>query len=152
MVEILVEQSFRAGADAVFAAVSDHPRFIAGRGLVCRLARQGQPSPNGLGAIREVRSGPVLLVERITGWQPGQGYDYRIERVRLGPVPLPFVHELGEVRLLSDGSGTRVTWRSRFRVPVPGLGGRLEAQLAAGGRKAFATLLRRAAEPLGPPR
>lgn len=152
MVEILVEQQFRAGVEAVFAAVSDHPRFIAGRGLVCRLSREGHPTANGLGALREVRSGPLRLIESITAWQPGQGYDYRIQRVRLGPLPFPFVHELGEVRLQPDAGGTRVSWRSRFRVPLPVLGTALEARLAAGGRQTFATLLRRAAEQLGPPR
>jgi hypothetical protein len=148
MVEILVEQVFKAAPAVVFAAVSDHAGFISGRGLVCRLSRVGSFEANGLGAVREVRSGPVTLVEAITGWQPGQGYDYRIARVQLGPVPLPFVHELGEVRLTPEAGGTRVTWRSRFRVPVPGVGGALEARLAAGGRKAFAVLLRRAAERL----
>lgn len=149
MVEILVEQHFRAGPAAVFAAVSDHAGFIAGRGLVCRLARAGQTSPNGLGAVREVRSGPVTLTEAITAWMPDAGYDYRIQRVRLGPLPLPFAHELGEVRLVADAGGTRVTWRSRFRVPLPGVGAALEARLAAGGTRAFAALLRRAAEGLG---
>lgn len=149
MIEIDVGQHFRAGPAAVFDVVTDHAGFIAGRGLVCRLSHPGQPTPNGLGAMREVRSGPLLLVERITGWQPGLGYDYRIERVRLGPVPLPFVHELGEVRLLPEADGTRVRWRSRFRVPLPAVGAALEARLAIGGRKAFAGLLRRAAVPFG---
>ncbi|MCU0753929.1 MAG: SRPBCC family protein [Xanthomonadales bacterium] len=147
MVEILVEQSFRADAAAVYACVSDHPRFIAGRGLVCRLSRDGHPLPNGLGAVREVRSGPLTLVEHITAWRPGEGYDYRIERVRFGPVPLPFVHELGEVRLWPEAGGTRVSWRSRFRVPV--LGKSVETRLAAAGQRAFASLLRRAADRLG---
>lgn len=148
MVEILVEQVFNAAPAVVFAAVSDHAGFISGRGLVCRRTRDGQPDVNGRGAVREVRSGPVTLIEAITGWMPGEGYDYRIERIRLGPLPLPFVHELGEVRLTREAGGTRVTWRSRFRVPVPGVGGALEARLAAGGRKAFAVLLRRASERL----
>lgn len=146
MAEILVEQRFAADAQAVFAVVSDHPRFIAGRCLVCRLSRDGRPTPNGLGALREVRSGPVRLWEAITDWQPGLGYDYRIERVRLGPLPLPFDHQLGEVRLFpAAGGGTRVTWRSRFRVPLPGIGAAVEARLAAGSERAFAALLRRAA-------
>lgn len=149
MVEIVVEQSFAARPAAVFAVVSDHSGFIAGRGLVCRLSRVGSVEANGLGAVRQVRSGPVTLIERITGWQPGQGYDYRIERVRLGPLPLPFVHELGELRLFAETGGTRVVWRSRFRVPLPVAGAALEARLAAGGRRAFAHLLRRAAERSG---
>lgn len=149
MVEIRVEQSFRAAPAAVFETVSDHAAFIAGRGLVCRLSREGHPDPCGLGAVREVRSGPVVLIERITAWQPGQGYDYRIQRVRLGPVPLPFVHERGEIRLLREGEGTRVIWHSRFRVPVIGVGPALEARLAAAGRAAFSALLRRAAARIG---
>lgn len=149
MVEILVEHRFRATPATVFVAVSDHAQLIAGRGLICQLTRVGLTNPNGLGAVREVRSGPVTLTEAITAWVPESGYDYRIERVRLGPLPLPFVHELGEVRLTPEASGTRVTWRSRFRVPLPGVGAALEARLAAGGTRAFAALLRRTAERLG---
>lgn len=148
MVEIRVEQLFRATPAVVFESVADHARFIAGRGLVCRLIREGRPSADGLGAVREVRTGPVVLVEAITAWQPGQGYDYRIQRVRLGPLPLPFVHELGELRLLPEGEGTLVIWRSRFRVPLIGVGPALEARLASGGARAFAALLQRAARQL----
>lgn len=145
MVEIRVEQRFRAAPAVVFDSVADHARFIVGRGLVCRLSREGHPVPCGLGAVREVRSGPVVLVEAITAWQPGQGYDYRIQRVRLGPLPLPFVHELGELRVLADGEGALVIWRSRFRVPLIGVGPALESRLAAAGSRTFSALLRRAA-------
>lgn len=144
MIEVRVEASFNHPAAAVWAGLIDHENFLSGAGTRCRLTQHGAPERGGLGAVREVHSGPLRLVEDITLAAAPTQMQYRIRELALARGPrIPFDHELGEIRVLDQPGGCQVIWVSRFSVPVPLLGGWLQRRFAASTRPAFAGFLRR---------
>lgn len=144
MNEIDVSHDFRQSAATVFALLSDHEAFFPPPRFTCRLRETGIPERNGDGALREVRSGPLRFIERISRFEPDRGFDYRIEALRLGGLQVPFRHERGWVQIAPTPDGCRVRWRSRFAVTVPVLGGVLGRRFQRDAGRAFAWLLREA--------
>ena len=59
---VLVEHYYRAPIDRVWARYTDHVSWTdwAGLGSV-RLAKQGAPTPNGVGCVREISSAGVKV-------------------------------------------------------------------------------------------
>ena len=83
-----------------------------------RLATEGHPDRNGVGAVRCFKTGPVSVYEEVLTFEPPKRMTYRVVR---GGIPIMKDH-LGEVLLEPDGAGTRLIWRCRFDSKVPGLG------------------------------
>lgn len=144
MARIEVEHVYAADPATVFARVSDHARFIAGRGLVCRVVVAGTPDANGLGAVREVESGALRFRETVTAFDAPTGYSYRIDSLHWGPLRLPFEHRGGRIELAAVAAGTRATWISEFTLRVPVIGEWLAGVMARQVRAGFIALLRRA--------
>jgi uncharacterized membrane protein len=112
-----VEACIEAPADVVWDWVRDHeglPRWMPVREVVRR--RPGAPHPDGVGAIRTVKWTGVVFDERIVDWKPGE----RLAWEHLGGAPLREHH--AEIRLVPEGSSTRLVWSVRFRPLVPGTG------------------------------
>ncbi len=114
-----VEEHVAVGAptERIWALLTDHehmPHWMPVREVVRR--RAGQPEPDGVGAIRTVRGGGLVLDEEIVVFEPASRLVYRL----LGGAPVRD-HE-GEVTLEAAGPETRVRWRVRFRPRVPGTG------------------------------
>lgn len=129
MFEIHAHDSFEAPIERVFSAVSDHARFIRGAGVSrCVVTRKGDDHDNGLGAIREVFSGPIHFVEEVVRFEPPHRYDYVITKVTFVGRALPVEHEGGSLVLSEHEGRVHVDWRSRFRLAIP-LGGDLGAKL-----------------------
>jgi uncharacterized protein YndB with AHSA1/START domain len=110
---IEMKQHFGAPPAAVFAAVTDHvgmSRWLEGTQVA--LEREGEPRPNGLGALRRVRARGVTVCEEVVRWEEPTAMDYKIVRGS------PLRDHLGEVRLrpTADG-GTDLDYRIRFAVP-----------------------------------
>jgi hypothetical protein len=82
-----------------------------------RLARTGDPPPNGVGCIRVISTFGVSVEEEILSFEAPARMTYRV--IRGG---LPIKNHLGEVRFEEDGGATIVTWQCRFDSKVPGLG------------------------------
>lgn len=142
MIEIAIQHDFRQPPETVFALLADHESFFPQPRYTCRLREHGAPDRNGDGALREVRSGALQFVERISRFQPGRGFDYRIEALRVGGLRVPFRHERGWVEISPTPGGCRVNWRSRFEVAVPLLGPALGRRFQRDAGRAFAWLLR----------
>src|SRR5262245_28605776 len=108
-----MKQHFAAPPAVVFAAVTDHvgmERWL--EGVEVSLEREGVPRPNGLGAVRRIRSRGITVREEVIGWDEPSAMDYRI--VSGGPIR----DHLGELRLRpSADGGTDLDYRIRFRVP-----------------------------------
>jgi uncharacterized protein YndB with AHSA1/START domain len=124
--EIHIEQRFSAPPDRVFAAVTDHRRLESWQpGTKVTIERQGVPAPNGLGAIRKVKTGPLTIYEEVVRWEEPEAMDYHLFR------GAPLRDHLGEIRLapVADG-GTMVSYRIRFTMPWY-VGGDLAARLVA---------------------
>ncbi len=148
MQEIRAEHLFVHPPQVVFALIGDHERFFPAPRYRCRLLTLGTPQRNGDGAVREIRSGALRFVETISALTPGVGFDYRVQTLHAGGLPVPFRHQRGWLEFIAEGDGCRVIWRSQFRMAVPLLGGLLEKQFARSAGAAFAWLLGQAARRL----
>jgi uncharacterized protein YndB with AHSA1/START domain len=133
--QIELTQHVAAAPERVFAFYTDHvgwERWAGVREVVLR--QQGDPPPNGLGAIRVIRARGMAIEEEVTGFDPPGRMTYRL--VAGAPVR---DHE-GIVRFEPEAGGTRVTWSVRFRPLVPGTGWLLRRVLESGLRDVLAKL------------
>ena len=139
MHEVRVTHEFNFDIEKVFAGVSDHVAFLSTSKIVCRMQRDGDTHPNGLGALREVRNGVLRFEEEITAFDPPHAYEYRILSLR-GPfnLKLPFHHETGRLELHALDGKTRLVWTSQFHFSVPLISRWIERKL---GRSISATFL-----------
>ena len=138
-----VERRLDAPPEAVFEVLADHARYDRFDG--CRrseLAQQGDPAPNGVGAVRLIWFGPIRFEEEVTAYEPPSRLEYLIKGVNL----LPFRHEGGVIRLTPDDGGTHAVWTSSFEVPIPLLGRAIDATLSRRLEQGFGHVLERSAE------
>jgi hypothetical protein len=110
-----VTRSIPAPADPVFDLLADHADYDRFRGIRgAELMRQGEPPPNGVGAMRNVLVGPLRFEEEITAYERPSRLEYLIVRINA-----PYEHDGGRIRLAEAGGWTRVDWTSVFSVPGP---------------------------------
>ena len=117
--EIVVEHRFTAVVDVVWEKVSDHcgmRRWLV-PGMSVRLQREGEPAPNGKGAVRVIEGAGVRAVEEIVEFEPPN----RMVYVVLSGFPIK--EHRGEIRLEPEGSTTRLVWTVGFDPRYPGTGG-----------------------------
>jgi hypothetical protein len=145
MHQIQVTTLIGADRERTFEALSDHERFLNGRGLKCQLVRAGDSEPNGLGARRRVDAGNMVFNEDIVAFDRPNSYEYRITELggSMGRL-LRLQHEHGRLELIEEKAGTRVVWTTRFRVRIPILGWLLERLMGAGLKGSFSRLLAQA--------
>ncbi len=118
MRQIEVEGTVAAPRPAVWKVFTDHVGWTRWAGVKeVVLRQQGDPPPDGLGAIRVVRSGGVAVEEEITGFDPPKRLTYRLV------AGIPVRDHEAEVRFDVCDSGTRLTWRVRFEPWIPWTGG-----------------------------
>jgi uncharacterized protein YndB with AHSA1/START domain len=130
-----VTRTIPAPAYDVFDLLADHANYDRFRALnASELLRQGDPPPNGVGALRRVKARPLSFDEEITTYERPSRLDYLIVRLNV-----PFDHHGASIRLSPEGDATHVDWRSSFTVPTPLIGGLQEsvwqAVLARGFRR-----------------
>jgi len=140
MFNIRIERVLNKPIADVFDALADHANYARFRGIkVSRLLEEGKSEENGEGALRFLDLGKVQFEERITQFQRPKLLGYQIEKSS----PLPFKHEIGEIRLTEDGDKTHVLWVSRGRITVPLLGRfYLDGMFEQQGVKGFTSLLK----------
>jgi uncharacterized protein YndB with AHSA1/START domain len=106
------ERTISAPPERVFEVLSDHARYDRFRGIRgSTLLREGQPPPNGLGALRRILIGPLRFEEEITVYEDPTRLDYLIVQINA-----PFDHQGGSIRLTETDGGTHAEWTSTFRV------------------------------------
>ena len=119
MQSVHVTRTISAPAEAVFDLLADHANYERFRPIhASALLREGEPAPNGVGALREIKVRPLTFEEEITAYERPGRLDYLIVRLNV-----PFEHHGGSIRLSSEGEATHVDWRSSFTVPTPIVGG-----------------------------
>ncbi|MFO0043770.1 MAG: SRPBCC family protein [Pseudomonadota bacterium] len=149
MPRIHARQRFDAPPAAVFAALSDHAAFLSGGAVRCRLLREGDAARDGVGAVREVRTGGLVFVEDIVAFEPPRHDAYLIRTLSTTRGwALPIHHERGWLEFAADGGDTVVDWHSRFQIAVPLLGRVFAPLVALRIRRGFDALLARAARRL----
>jgi uncharacterized protein YndB with AHSA1/START domain len=88
------------------------------------LEREGDPPPDGVGAIRVYRRGRTVGRDETTELVPGRRFAYR------SLSGLPVRDYRGQVELESRGDGTLIRWSSSFDAKVPGTGALLRRGIA----------------------
>jgi hypothetical protein len=110
-----VTRSIPAPVEPVFDLLADHAGYERFRGIrASELMREGDPPPNGVGALRKVLIGPLRFEEEITAYERPSRLEYLIVRINS-----PYVHDGGRILLQEMSGWTRVDWTSAFRVPGP---------------------------------
>jgi uncharacterized protein YndB with AHSA1/START domain len=106
-----------APPDVVFDVLTDHRRYAEMTPLRrSELEREGEPAPDGVGAIRKLSAvGPPIREEVVAYERPGR-FSYKVLS------GLPVRDHLGTVLLEADGSGTRMTYAVKTTPTVPLVG------------------------------
>jgi hypothetical protein len=122
----------------VFAAISDHETFlVAGDGTHSKVIQEGKSEKNGLGCVRKLEAGKrAWYVEEITAWDRPTYFEYTIRSASL-----PIQHQGSRLSFAAANGGTDVEWSSRFRIPIPILGGLLGTRAAKLYTNAFTSFL-----------
>jgi uncharacterized protein YndB with AHSA1/START domain len=137
-----------APPETLFEIFLDHRRYAdLTRLRRSELEREGEPAPNGVGAIRVLRSvGPPLREEVLTYEEPTR-FSYRL----LSGAPLR--DHVGTVELTPQEGGTKVTYAVRAMPTVPVGGAVVIAAIRLGVRQLLdgvsAEAERRASQPNG---
>lgn len=119
MASFRFEREVNAPPETIFEVLVDHRGYSAITPLrKSELEREGEPAPNGVGAIRVLGSiGPPLREEVLTYEEPSR-FSYKL----LSGAPLE--DHVGTVELTPQGNGTtKVTYAVRTMPTVPVVGG-----------------------------
>jgi ribosome-associated toxin RatA of RatAB toxin-antitoxin module len=122
MRSVHVTRTIPAPPEAVFDRLADHANYDHFRPIhASELLREGDPAPNGVGALRRIKVRPLTFEEEITAYERPTRLDYLIVKLNV-----PFQHDGGSINLSPGGDATHVDWRSNFSVPTPVIGGAQE--------------------------
>jgi uncharacterized protein YndB with AHSA1/START domain len=122
MASFTFERRIAAPPQTVFDVLTEHHRYAAITPMrKSVLEREGEPPPNGVGAIRVLTSvGPPLREEVISYRSPSR-FSYKL----LSGAPVR--DHVGTVELSADGEGTRMVYAVRTIPTLPLLGGAVVA-------------------------
>ena len=114
MASFTLVREVAAPPETLFELFVDHRRYSEMTPIRrSELEREGDPAPNGVGAIRVLRSvGPPLREEVLT-YEPPLRFSYKL----LSGAPLE--DHVGTVELTPQGAGTRVTYAIRTMPTIP---------------------------------
>lgn len=104
-----------APPEVVFDVLTDHRRYTDITPLRrAELEREGEPAPNGLGAIRVLSAlpGPPMR-EEIIGYEPPTRFSYKILS------GLPVRDHVGTVELRPKDGGTEITYAVKTTPTIP---------------------------------
>lgn len=82
--------------------------------LRCRLDREGEGAPYGVGAVRKHTWVIGWFDERVTAYDPPHSFEYLVDR----SLP-PANHKLGRLEFTEVEGGTKVVWTSVVEVKAP---------------------------------
>jgi hypothetical protein len=107
----------RAPVDTLWPLVAHATRWKEWSWMThASLLREGDPPPDGVGALRRFGVGPGGSREEVVAWEPPHHLGYVAVR------GLPVRHYRADVLIEPDDGGTRVTWRCVVEPLVPGTG------------------------------
>ena len=138
MAVIHIEVEIRSDPEAIFERLQNHAEYQRFRSIdASQMLVEGREHANGVGAMRELRAGPVVFREEITHYEPPVRLDYLIRECNV-----PIRHEYGSIQLsMLEPGRTLVTWESKFKLGIPLLGTLLAPVAAWSGERAFRGIL-----------
>ncbi|MEA2480777.1 MAG: hypothetical protein QOJ07_2699 [Thermoleophilaceae bacterium] len=120
MARVVAQASARAGAprDVVWQVLAEARRYHEwGSWQTTVLDEEGDPAPDGVGAVRRFTRRPVTSVERVELFEPPERFGYEL----LSGLPLRDYHAVVSLNHADDG-GTAIHWRSEFEPKLRGTG------------------------------
>jgi uncharacterized protein YndB with AHSA1/START domain len=112
-----LEKTVAAPPSTVFEVLTDHRGYSAISPIrSSTLEREGDPAPNGVGAIRVLKTLGPPLREEILEYVPGERFVYRL----LSGAPLR--DHVGTVVLTEHTGGTQVSYRIDTTPTIPVIG------------------------------
>jgi uncharacterized protein YndB with AHSA1/START domain len=118
MASFAFERQVAAPPETVFGVLTDHRRYAAITLLRgAELEREGEPPPNGVGAIRVLRSVGPPLHEEVIAYEPPSRFSYKLLS------GLPVRDHVGTVELSPSQGGARIVYAVRSTPTVPVGGG-----------------------------
>lgn len=117
MASFTIVREIAAPPETIFEVLVDHRAYSSITPLRrSELEREGEPAPNGAGAIRVLRAvGPPLREEVLTYEEPSR-FSYKLLS------GLPVRDHVGTVELTANEGGTRMTYAVRTMPTVPLVG------------------------------
>jgi uncharacterized protein YndB with AHSA1/START domain len=115
MASFTYERQVAAPPEIVFDVLTDHRRYPEITPLrKAELEREGEPAPNGLGAIRALSAlpGPPMR-EEVIAYERPQRFSYTVLS------GLPFRDHVGTVELTPSAGGTKVVYAIRTTPTLP---------------------------------
>ncbi|HVD86416.1 MAG TPA: SRPBCC family protein [Solirubrobacterales bacterium] len=107
-----------APPEIVFDVLTDHRRYTEITPLRrAELEREGEPAPNGVGAIRVLTLAGPPMREEVLAYEPPRRFSYTVLS------GLPFRDHIGTVELTPAGVGTEVNYAIRTTPTIPVAGG-----------------------------
>jgi uncharacterized protein YndB with AHSA1/START domain len=107
-----------APPETVFEVLTDHRRYSELTPLRrSELEREGEPAPNGVGAIRKLTAVGPPMREEVIAYEPPSRFSYTVLS------GLPVRDHVGTVELAADGPGTRMVYAVRTQPTMPVVGG-----------------------------
>lgn len=117
MASFTLSREVSAPPETVFDVLTDHRRYAEITPVrKSVLEREGEPDPNGVGAIRVLSSVGPPLREEVIAFEPPSRFSYKL----LSGAPVR--DHVGTVLLEPAGAGTRVTYALRTTPTVPVVG------------------------------
>ena len=124
MASFTLFREVHAQPDAVFDVLTDHRGYAAITRLRrSELEREGDPAPDGVGAIRVLTAVGPPIREEVVAYERPRRFSYTVLS------GLPVRDHLGTVSLEPNGGGTRVTYALKAIPTVPVAGGLVMAVL-----------------------
>jgi uncharacterized protein YndB with AHSA1/START domain len=118
MASFTYERQVAAPPEIIFEVLTDHRRYPEITPLRrAELEREGDPAPNGLGAIRVLRAAGPAMREEVIGYEPPHRFSYTVLS------GLPVRDHVGTVELTPAGDGTKVVYAVRTTPTLPVGGG-----------------------------
>ena len=122
MASFTLVREIAASPEVVFDVLTDHRRYADITPMRrSELEREGEPAPNGVGAIRVLRSVGPPLREEVVSYERPSRFSYKVVS------GIPVRDHLGTVLLTPEGSGTRVTYAVKTTPTLPLVGGAVVA-------------------------
>jgi uncharacterized protein YndB with AHSA1/START domain len=121
------EREVSAPPEVVFDVLTDHRRYADLTPLRrSELEREGDPAPNGVGAIRVLRAVGPPLREEVLAYERPSRFSYSLLS------GLPVRDHVGTVEMTPQGEGTKIVYVVRTTPTVPLAGGVVIALIKQG--------------------
>lgn len=118
MASFTFQREVAAPPETVFAVLTEHHLYAEITPMrKSILEREGDPPPNGVGAVRVLTSAGPPLREEVIGYEPPSRFSYKL----LSGAPVR--DHVGTVELTPHDGGTRVVYAVRTTPTLPLVGG-----------------------------